>query len=71
MNIFIREPLLFMLGLLLSALVAYQVLLDIRRRHRRRKYGCSRCEYRRRFISDGKIRCTASCGNQDGRVCPA
>ena len=59
---------------LLGAFAVFATCYTARWHWLRRKYGCGRCYYRRRFRDDnGNARefCSASCGNNEGKVCGA
>lgn len=58
---------------LLACYLGVGVWLSVVAMYRKRKYGCSRCEYRKKLQTLGGMRymCTASCGNEQGRTCPA
>lgn len=58
---------------LLACYLGVNVWLIVVSMHRKRKYGCSRCEYRKKVQALGGMRymCTASCGNEKGMTCPA
>lgn len=68
-----KETLVQLVFWLFGAFVVYATAFTVRWHWRRRRYGCSRCAYRRRIRtrSGDRILCTASCGNNSGKVCGA
>lgn len=68
-----KEQALLVLYWLLGAFAVYAVAFTVRWHWLKWRYGCSRCAYRRRIstLNGGRIGCTASCGNNNGKVCGA
>lgn len=70
------DNLIFNIGIgLIVAYVVFGCVLAEVNRYRKRKYGCSVCGYRKYFAgwprACGSVLCTASRGNNEGRVCSA
>lgn len=68
-----KEQVMQVLCWTLAAFTVCLMAYTIRWNWRKRKWGCSRCAYLKTIetMNGPRTGCTASCGNNEGRTCPA